>query len=153
MFNPIHKHVHSYRHHAILVLIPCHISLLTRHATFCFFHFFSLSSAVGHCSVDLGQSVSTSHSHPFQFLHTLNAPTLSHALHFPAPLSPYPHCTLRSCPGTPPVHTSLVHLTVKAMNSGVRPTRNFPCRATRERGTDSYPQYANAARGGVFLFP
>jgi hypothetical protein len=46
-----------------------------------------------------------------------------------------------------------MRLTVKTMNSGVRPTRNFPCHATEERGTDSYPQYATAARGGVFPFP
>jgi hypothetical protein len=84
-----------------LYSFPCHISLLPRHATFCFFFHIFLSSAVGHCSVDLGQSVSASHSHPFQFLHALNAPTPLPCLHFPAPLSPYPHCTLRSCRGTP----------------------------------------------------
>ena len=146
VFNPIHKHVHSYRHHAILVLIPmpylivCHVMPLFVSSTF-FFFFFSLSSAVVHCNVDLGQSVSASHSHPLQFLHALNAPTPLPCLHFPR----FPRCTLRSCPGTPtPVHTALVHLTVKAMNNGVRPTRNYPCHATEERGIDSYPspQYA-----------
>ncbi|KAF8488673.1 hypothetical protein F5888DRAFT_1752112, partial [Russula emetica] len=70
VFNPIHKHVHSYRHHAILVLIPMPYLIV---ATSCRFFLLPpfLSSAVGHCSVDLGQSVSASHSHPFQFLHAL----------------------------------------------------------------------------------
>ena len=59
---------------------------------------FFLSSAVGHCTVDLGQSgVSTSHSHPLQFLPALNAPTPLPCLHFLR----FPHGTLRSCPGTP----------------------------------------------------
>jgi hypothetical protein len=101
VFNPIHKHVHSYRHHAILVLIPMPYLIVATSCHFLFLLPFFLSSAVGHCSVDLGQSVSASHSHPFQFLHALNAPTPFPCLHFPAPLSPYLHCTLRSCPGTP----------------------------------------------------
>ncbi|KAI0270986.1 hypothetical protein BGY98DRAFT_220331 [Russula aff. rugulosa BPL654] len=65
---------------------------------FLFLPFFFLSSAVGHCTVDLGQSgVSASHSHPLQFLHALNAPTPLPCLHFLR----FPHGTLRSCPGTP----------------------------------------------------
>ncbi|KAF8490782.1 hypothetical protein F5888DRAFT_1739547 [Russula emetica] len=43
VFNPIHKHVHSYRHHAILVLIPMpYLIVATSCRFFFFFHLFSL---------------------------------------------------------------------------------------------------------------
>ena len=56
-FNSICKQIHSYRHHAILVLIPCHISLLPRHATLLSSFFFSSAAhfsllLAGKCSVD-----------------------------------------------------------------------------------------------------
>lgn len=133
-----------------LYSFPCHISLLPRHATFCFFFHFSLFFS-GHCSVDLGHGVSASRSRPLQFISCIERSHPSPMLAFPRSLSPYPHCTLRSCPGTPTCPH--LRLAVKAMNSGVRPTRNLPCHATGEGSTDSFPQYTTAAGGGAFLLP
>ena len=143
VFNSLHKHIHSYRSscnsctHSHAISHCCHVMpLFVSSFTF-------LSSAVGHySSVDLGQSVSAFHSHPLQFLHELNAPT-------PSPMLALPRFPLRTLTARYVValvlHLFTPHL---RMNSGVRPTRNLPCHAT-----DSYPQYATAARGGVFPFP
>src|SRR6266849_7907036 len=98
VFNPIHKHVHSYRHHAILVLIPMPY-LIAHCATSCRFLFLSLffpSSAVGHCSVDFGQKC---------FCFSLTPLPVSFYIErsYPSPMLAFPrfsHCTLRSC-GTP----------------------------------------------------
>ena len=101
VFNPIHKHVTAIVIMQFLYSFPCPYLIVATSCHFLFLLPFFVSSAVGHCSVDLGQSVSASHSHPLQFLHALNAPTPFSCLHFPASLAPYPHSTLRSCPGTP----------------------------------------------------
>src|SRR6267154_5209967 len=70
-----------------LYSFPCPYLIVATSCHFLFLLPFFLSSAVGHCSVDLGRSVSASHSRPFQFLHALNAPTPLPCLHFPASLS------------------------------------------------------------------
>ena len=98
LFNSICKQIHSYRHHAILVLIPCHISLLPRHATLLSSFFsrllltFSLLLA-GKCSVDfvIANLFSDLSLTPPVFFHALNALTAAlSCLHSPPFLFRYP---------------------------------------------------------------
>ena len=96
-FNSICKQIHSYRHHAILVLIPCHISLLPRHATLLSSFFsrllltFSLLLA-GKCSVDFVlANLFSDLSHTPPVFHALNALTAAlSCLHSPPFLFRYP---------------------------------------------------------------
>jgi len=119
----------------------CHISSLPRHATFCFFLFFSSLFTLLQWAIvaSIWVKVVLLLTHTLQFLRELNAPTPLPCLHFPAP---YPHCMLRSCPGTP----TCSHLTPAFDHEGneqqcpPRPTRNLPCHAT-----DSYATICNCS--------